>query len=732
MYEGIEDIYKLLESKRLKEAFVQLEAICTQAPDWKLHNRIEELQTTYGYMLQYARQGMKDPNRKEMYHQILRTAYELTDWANVVLQASKSGNFYYQHLRTYNQHPALPYTELRTKLETYMEDISTVSLLLTNKQRLQTETEKISQFHETYLNELFNKTWTSIYWNEAEAWDVQQIIDSLMIGSNDKAVLVSAVMMSLMHVFDSRKMHFLITNSKHQDVQVRQRAIVGLVIIAEKYLKRIPFYPTLVSQFTLLNDDKEFCRDLFNIQIQLLMTKETDKVIKRMNEDIIPSIMKAVQLNKKEMPSTENIDEEDLNPEWEKWMEKSGVNKKIQELGNLQLEGADIYMSAFASIKSHPFFNQVSHWFYPFDKYQSDILSITLPLTNNRTNTFNIILETDTFCNSDKYSFAFTLMSMPKESKDLISKQIEEQIEMEDEQKRILKETLQYSLLGKNISRQYIQDLYRYSKIWVTKHPNQESDFFTGKFQLWKNPYLNISLLRSDALKGIADFLFYKKHYNDALEPYTSLAKMMGDNTEIHQKIGYIYQKMKQYDNAIHKYQRADLLSPDNVWTLKHLAQCCKLKYDYQQALEYYRKIERLRPEDLNIAQQIGECLVGLMRYEEALAYFYKVEYLEKNPIQTRRAIAWSSFCIGKFEEASKYYQLLLQDEKPLAQDWLNAGHTYWLKGDIEKAVEHYKKSQELCKSHSDFISLFNEDKPQLITIGITEEDIHILLDLLI
>ena len=64
------------------------------------------------------------------------------------------------------------------------------------------------------------------------------------------------------------------------------------------------------------------------------------------------------------MKSTKIIDLEDLedkNPEWEKEMKR--VEESIRELGELQLEGADTYLSAFAQLKSYPFFRQAAHWF---------------------------------------------------------------------------------------------------------------------------------------------------------------------------------------------------------------------------------------------------------------------------------------------------------------------------------------------------------------------------------
>ena len=50
----------------------------------------------------------------------------------------------------------------------------------------------------------------------------------------------------------------------------------------------------------------------------------------------------------------------------------TGKNEK----GELQLEGADTYLSAFAQLKSYPFFRQAAHWFYPFDRQHPDIVKL--------------------------------------------------------------------------------------------------------------------------------------------------------------------------------------------------------------------------------------------------------------------------------------------------------------------------------------------------------------------
>ena len=50
-------IRTLLEEKRLKEALMQLESLLWQCPDWDLRTRLEQLQTSYKYMLEYMKQG---------------------------------------------------------------------------------------------------------------------------------------------------------------------------------------------------------------------------------------------------------------------------------------------------------------------------------------------------------------------------------------------------------------------------------------------------------------------------------------------------------------------------------------------------------------------------------------------------------------------------------------------------------------------------------------------------
>lgn len=97
-----------------------------------------------------------------------------------------------------------------------------------------------------------------------------------------------------------------------------------------------------------------------------------------------------------------------------------------------------------------------------------------------------------------------------------------------------------------------------------------------------------------------------------------------------------------------------------------------------------------------------------------------------------RRAIGWCSFITGNHQQAKKYYDLLMSESKPIMEDWMNAGHVYYILNETEKSIEYYRKAQELCGSHDEFVRLYQIDKKDLIKQGANEVDLFILPDELI
>ena len=724
-----EEIIKLLDQYRLKEALSQMTGYATHTSDWQLKNELEALQTSYDLMLQYTSKGMKDPNKVEIYHKMLRTAYELTDRIHIAVQATQNYGAYYDTMRTFVQSPPHSYPELQMQLEAYTEDMATAPLIYTTEAKRNEEMDAMRKRHETAVDELFEKIWVSTRWSESEYAEAQILFNSLLIQVNDLSIMVSAVTMSLLQIFDIRKFMFLLNAYTHQDTMLNQRAIAGIALTCYYYEKRILQYPEAVSRINELNENAEFIKNLHHIQIQLLQSsRETRKIDKKMREEIIPEMMRNVNIMRNmKFGFEENPEENDLNPDWEKAFESSGLGDKIREMNELQLEGADVYMSTFAQLKTYPFFKEPYNWFYPFDMHHSSIIKEFGFKPTGDNAILSLILQSGFFCNSDKYSLCFTMAHIPQSQRTMMLSQMTSQdldALMDESKSSALR---QYAERPDVISNQYVHDLYRFFKLSQRRH--EFRDIFKEEIALHRIPALKEILCKPELLITIADFHFRKEHPAEALELYKELIALNHANADIFQKAGYCLQKEKRYKEAIDAYLKADVLKPDHVWTIRHLATCYRQIRDFASALEYYKKVEAIQPESHNVLFYAGSCLAELERYEEALQYFFKLDFIESNCIKAWRAIGWCSFVNGKYEQAMKYYEKILTS-KPLAADYLNAGHVAWRTGKIEKAAELYSKAALEYGGQEIFREMFGKDKETLVRQGISEKDIPLMMDL--
>ncbi len=717
-------ITRFIEQKRLREALTQLEPYLWQCTDWELRTRFEGIQTSYTYMLQYMRQGTADPERKKLYNKLLTETWEIADRARIALLDQVSPHYY--HLcRTQHTGEIRPrdLQNLLHTLETFTEEIALRDLL-------HQDTEPILRQHEEAQKNIFQAVWTNISWNSKDETDAQDLLHSDLISASDQCLFASAVMLSLMQCLDMRKLMWLIDAMHHDNIRLSQRALVSFVLICHIYGSRLLLYPEFTGRLALLAENPSFARELNRIYVQLLLSQETEKIDRRMREEIIPEMMRNVsQLRSSKFGGEEgDEDKEDHNPDWAEAMEKAGLEDKLREINELQIEGADVYMSTFAHLKSYPFFREFSNWFYPFDKQHSSVVGQFRHQSDQPANVIDLILQSGFFCDSDKYSLCFTFMQMPESQREMMLNQLTDQQlnEMNEEQKS--GHMKDFIARPETVSTQYIHDLYRFYKL--NSRRREFHDIFADKLLLHRNPVLRGFLFQPERLAAIAEFHFRKKHYAEAATVYADLLSLSPGDAEIYQKRGYSLQKEKKYDQAIAAYLKADMLKPDHVWTNRHLATCYRLSGDFEQALAYYRKVEEVQPENTQVLYCIGSCLTELGRDEEALNHFFKLDFLKPDSIKVWRAIGWCSFVSGKNEQAARYYDKVIATH-PTAVDYLNAGHIAWSMGNTEKAIEMYSKAILTGMEKEQFLELFYKDKPVLLEQGIQEDDIPLMLDLL-
>lgn len=717
----------LIGQKRLKEALVQLEAYLWHISDWSLSTRLEQVQTSYNYMLQYMQQGVTDPERKKLHLKLLADTWEIADQVRLIMLDGTSARYYHICRRTQAEYPSNSLNKLVHILESFNDDLAVNELLS------ETKVEKVMQCHEDAQKAIYLQTWTNSAWTPAEEAIAHDMLQSESLPVNDLCMFTSAVMLSIMECFDLRKLMWLMDAYQHKDVQISQRALVGMIFVFHTCACRLDFYPEVKNRIELLNEELPVGEDITRIYKQLLLCQDTEKINKKMREEIIPEMLKsASSMRNMKFGFEEESDEEkdDQNPDWEKAFENSGLNNKLREINELQMEGGDVYMSTFSALKNFPFFREQNHWFYPFDTQHSAIRNM-LKGEVQKGSMLELILGSGFFCNSDKYSLFFTMQQIPQAHRDMMLSQLTDQ-QMEEISDQSKADTLKkYSERPATVSSQYMHDLYRFFKLNTRRH--EFLDIFKENIYLHRIPILKDILSRVDILSNLAEFHHQKGHWVEAAALYKEIEQLNEETDnqgEFYQKLGYALQKQKKYKKAIEAYLKADTIKPDTAWTNQHLALCYRMNRDYDKALEYYRKIEAVVPENHSVLFYAGSCLAELEQYEEAMKYFFKLDFLENDSMKAWRGIGWCSFVTGKYEQAIKYYNKVIGKD-PQTVDYLNIGHATWAMGNIEEAVHLYAKAMIASKNKEQFLELFYKDKNELIKQGIAKDDIPLMLDLL-
>ena len=573
---------------------------------------------------------------------------------------------------------------------------------------------------------LFNKIWVSDPFTIEEAAVIKNILFDNELPFTAGCQIVSALMLGLQAAFDPEKLMLLFDAANHENEEIKVRALISILLTLYVYRKRTALYPQITNRLDALSETPGFTKAIRTITLRFILARETEKITRKLQNEIIPEMMKlspkiSNKINLKDI-TPEQLGEE-MNPEWENIFADSSLGKKMEEFSELQQEGADVMHSTFVHLKSFPFFRELSNWLLPFTTEHSSFGD-----RFNQNNGEKLMLDSMTLaafmCNSDKYSLYFSMMQLPEEAKKMMMNQFDSQAtEMIQQNKEEL-----ISKRGKleAITGQYIQDLYRFFKIYPGHL--DFNDIFTMPLD-----FHNLSILRpyisdEESLSSIAEFYLRKNYFSDALTIFNQLAETNQDSDILFQKIGYCKQMNDDLQGALDAYLRADLLNPGSKWVIRRIAGCYRSLKEPEEALKYYRRYEKLNPDNLSITISIGHCYLELRNYSEALKCFYKVDYLDGNN-KAWRPIAWCSFLTGKYDQARNYYKKILSNQ-PNTQDLLNAGHTEWALQNIKGAIEFYRQAVE--KENRDFYKFqeeFNQDIPDLIVAGIEDTEISLMMD---
>ena len=727
-------ICQLVSEKKIKQSLDILSKMITGTSSGDLRDDYDNIVMTYRNMLAYTIDGINDPERNKVHLKLIQSILRLSDRARQDILSHFSGwHTYWVKQQTEKELKLTGKTIVETVDDLMFKSELDEWLKLSNELNPDPESE-ISSKHKQLIKNIFNHLWLTDYYGDAEISLIGIILKSGKFRWHEASLFTSAITLSSLRTWQEEKLMYLLDIYKASQEQVMERALSGLILNLHYYNGRILLYPEIGKRIKKMSRDEKFREHCRIIVLQTIRSRETEMLSRKLHDEILPQVAK-LKPQIEEKLDLDNILPKDKtegkNPDWAAMFNESQeIFKTMEDLTRLQMEGADVYMSAFANMKHFDFFKDFQNWFVPFypdhetvnEIYRDEILG---PGTNELA---EALYKTPFICNSDKYSLLLNLKYLPSSQKSMMLKVFRMELEglqqLNDDESAIDP----YRNFRICVT-QYLQDFYRFFKL--SPYKKEFEDIFSGRMDIYNSEFFRMTGNSEDAEAGLADYFFSKNFYDDALVLYLKQIINKPDNALLYEKIGYCHQENANYKDALTYYRRAELIDRKS-WTLKKIGLCLRRLGRTEEALEYYLQSIDMDPENIHTVIMTAHCYLDLKDYDQALKYYFRVEYREPENLKILRPIAYCYFALGRFDDSEKYYDRLSAG-KLTAHDLINKGHLALCNGKKRDAVDLYRQSitsDEITKEQ--FMTVFAEDRELLISLGVNHEDLPILLDYLL
>ena len=563
------------------------------------------------------------------------------------------------------------------------------------------------------IDHLFELVWVA---GPLDANDERQLRLFLMAtDKKNRCHLLGALTLSLLHYFDVAKMRLLAEYATSPSADERARSIVGLSFACHLYASILPLYPTLEEQLKTLTQQDGFEEELTLLQHQFCLYQESERLQQKMEQEILPILIKASRERAKlgfdndlEIDLTSPDSGLNLNKEARK-----RINESAKAMFQMFQEGVDVNLHTFTALKGFPFFGRIAHWLAPFDPHRPEVNDATL-------------LRKFRLCDADLYSLCFLTQKIPEEQRKDLSQMLSNHSEEIEEQAREM---------GVSPIQNVVQCLYRLLRRspWQSMWP----DVFTANALLLHHPLFGPVLKASPVfLHTTGNTLLRHAHYEEAEEHLLLYSEKNGANSDLFCQLGYCEQQLGRYSKAIYYFRQADMLEPDKSQTLYHLQFCYARQARYEEQLECLLQLERLHPDEPRVLTETGLCLMQLNRWEEAQRRFFQMELRGQRLLPSLRAIAWCALRMKDYELAQRYYDRILGEElaRTKWEDFLNAGHIAWIRGNVSTALmlyHEYARRYAADPEVKDILEPYNQDASILLEHGKSPSDIHLMYDLI-
>ena len=666
----------LIENGLITEAINALGVYAAKYPNENFAERLDMLRTEFQMLRDYFIRGVNDPKRGEIFRGIKGKLTNLDYDIQVCEQ---------------------------------LREIPMVKAWLPYVKQMDSSVEALLTANSEYA---FYEVMTSYHWRNENIDDWVSHFTGEVKLTSQHYILIGALTLSTIQHFSKQKALCLARIYKGtKDEEMRQRAFVGCVLALS--MDRDAIYNKKRDEVLKeLLDSNEAVRMLIELQMQLIKCTQADVDATKINETIMPEIIK----NQPFIVTRHGIVEKDEENSDEDSEEKiEAMEQNIMKVQKMQKQGSDIFFGGFKQMKRYPFFNKVSNWFAPFDINHAELTQVSEKLKGSKF--LDRVLEMGPFCNSDKYSFVFAMADVIGDFSDKMRELMEEgdlgPIGMHKDISEVHEPTY--------VRRQYLQDLFRFFSIHplgkVLNDPFKDAE----DFETW---LVSLSYVDTPHMMEMSKYMI-KKKYMRALEDLINCYPKQ-DDPELDYLSGELLMNEGIFDEAVDYYNSYLQEHPNHQPSMRGMAKAYYSSGDYGKAAFYYDALRTLQPDRISYTLNYCMAMVKDGRASEVLNELYRLNFDNPDNHAVSNTLGWALLYAEKPDKALSVYEKI--PEEVVTHDlslYLNYVYAYF----VTKFRLPAKKfvSTEGRPTCQTLLDEMRADAPMLSIYGIGNAEITIM-----
>ncbi|MDE6329964.1 MAG: hypothetical protein K2L83_04535 [Muribaculaceae bacterium] len=639
-----DSIGRLIENNHILEAIAKLRVEIERNPDPRALDKIAYLDSTYRYLLKYLREGQADPMRNRCLNDIKEDLYDLMERVERDRTATDSPQIFYTQTRL----ARLSNLNFSEALGRFLSADAASSLLDSTSP----EYRESLVAKNMALKDIFSIVWTLPVGSSEELEAAGNVASDNDIDFALRGVIVSALILSLLQTYDRARFRTLLSIEERTDCpRLLARVLTGVALVFELHGKRVAADETLTAHLTTVSNELLFYTRMREVIYSLVKARGGVNFLEKMKHDIIPGIRGiAPDFLDQLKDDTGHISLEGIedNPEWEKIIKSTGIDKKMRYLTNMQSSGADMLLTMFEQISRQPFFNDIDIWFRPYNEWEADRLGIRDDLKP----VMQAFSSNPAICDSDKFAMLIHMTNIPPAAREMLRTAFEAQMDQFSEEVKSMmlhSPTPEYAIECYS----YARTLYRFFTYF--RRRNEFNNPFTRALDFKHWPVVGRMFGETEITAAVAEYYFSQGFYDDAETAYRQLldeAKpALTDSDDkwrsfCMQKIASCLERKGDEKGALREYEKALEAEPANDWLRKRVVKLSlNLASFSDAAFEAVSRLYEGDPDNERYLEIVSELsldreLAAPGSQPQVNSYLDKIAYLQPEDPNTLRLLA--------------------------------------------------------------------------------------------